>query len=75
MATTNNPLPSKTSIKFITGTDEVSGKTLYTTMTLGDLRTIATDDDVRVICTSLASLIDYPLDSITRVNSGNLVAA
>jgi hypothetical protein len=75
MATVNNPNPSKAQIKLVKGTDEVSGKTLYTTETLSDLRTAATDDDIRTICTSIASMIDLPLDSIIRINSGSLVAA
>jgi hypothetical protein len=75
MATVNNPNPSKAQIKLVKGTDEVSGKTLYTTETLSDLRTAATDDDIRTIFTSIASMIDLPLDSIIRINSGSLVAA
>jgi hypothetical protein len=74
MATVNNPNPSKAQIKLVKGTNPLNGKTIYTTETLSDLRTTATDDDIRTICTSIASMIDLPLDSIIRVNSGSLVA-
>jgi hypothetical protein len=73
MATINNPMPTKLQLKLVKGTDPVSGKTLYTTETISNIRTAATDDHLRLTSMEIAALLDLPLDSIIRVDAGGLV--
>ncbi|MCX5977782.1 MAG: hypothetical protein NTV33_13445 [Coprothermobacterota bacterium] len=58
MATINNPMPTKLQLKLVKGTDPVSGKTLYTTETISNIRT---------------AVLDLPIDSIVRTDAGTLV--
>ncbi len=73
MATINNPLPTKLQMKLIKGTDPLSGKTLYTTETISNLRTAATDENLRLSAMEIAALLDLPIDAIIRTDAGSLV--
>jgi hypothetical protein len=73
MATINNPMPTKLQIKQVKGTDPVSGKTLYTSETLSNIRVAATDENLRLTAMEIAALLDLPIDSIVRTNAGTLV--
>ena len=73
MATINNPMPTKLQLKLVKGVDPVSGKTLYTSETISNIRTAATDENLRLSAMEIAALLDLPIDSIVRVNAGTLV--
>jgi hypothetical protein len=73
MATINNPMPTKLQLKLVKGTDPVSGKTLYATETISNIRTAATDENLRLSAMEIAALLDLPIDSIVRTDAGTLV--
>jgi len=73
MATVNNPMPTKLQIKQVKGTDPVSGKTLYTSETLSNIRVAATDENLRLTAMEIAALLDLPIDSIVRTDAGTLI--
>ena len=68
-----DPIPTKLQLKLVKGTDPVSGKTLYTTETISNIRTVATDENLRLSAMEIAALLDLPIDSIVRTNAGTLV--
>ena len=73
MATVNNPMPTKLQLKLVKGTDPVSGKTLYTNETISNIRTAATDENLRLSAMEIAALLELPIDSIVRTDAGTLV--
>ena len=66
-------MPTKLQLKLVKGTDPTSGKTLYTTETISNIRTAATDENLRFSAMEIAALLDLPIDSIVRTNAGTLV--
>jgi len=67
-----NPHDSSIQIKFNTGTDR-EGKPVIKTKTIGSIKPSAADQDVMEVAQGLASLQQYALASVIRVNEGELL--
>ena len=68
-----DPFSTKLQLKLVKGTDPVSGKTLYTNETISNIRTAATDENLRLSAMEIAALLELPIDSIVRTDAGTLV--
>lgn len=72
MAVTNLPESSSLRIMVQTGTD-AGGSPIVRARTFNRIKPAALDSDLYDIAAALSILQSYPLDSIQRVDEGNLV--
>lgn len=71
MSLVKNSLETRVQIKFNTGIDE-TGKPVYRVKSLNSVKASATDEDVMAIAQALATLQQYSVVSITRVDQNEL---
>lgn len=72
MAVVKVPQAAKLVLKVQTGTSE-SGNPVYRMRTYQNLKTDALDADIHAIGQGIASLQQYPVNAIVRVDEGNLI--
>lgn len=68
----NVPRDSKVKIKFVTGTDPITGAPIIKTKTLSNIKSTATDQDIYDTVNALIPLQKYPVDEIVLIKEAQL---